>query len=44
MGVKLDDESTENVHEATLAELEIPSRVKRAAVLATVSVDEGLSR
>jgi hypothetical protein len=43
MGVKLDDESTENGREVTLAELEIPSRVKRAAVLATVSVDECLS-
>ena len=40
MGVKLNEESTENDREITLAELEIPGRVKRAAVLATVSVNE----
>jgi hypothetical protein len=44
MGVKLDEESCKNGREITLAELEIPSRVKRAAVLATVSVDECLGR
>jgi len=43
MGVKLDEESSENGREITLAELEIPSRVKRSAVLTTVSVDECLS-
>jgi hypothetical protein len=40
MGVKLNEESTENGREITMAELEIPGRVKRVAVLANVSVKE----
>jgi hypothetical protein len=42
MGVKLAGESLEKSHAVTLAELEIPGRVKRVAVLATVSGDECL--
>ena len=37
MGVKLSAESTENVPEINLFELEIPGRAKRVAVLANVS-------
>jgi hypothetical protein len=44
MGVKLNEESTENDREIVLAELEIPGRAKRTAVLATVSADECLGR
>ena len=40
MGVKQDEESPEKGPEITLAELEIPGRVKRVAVMATVSVNE----
>ena len=40
MGMKLSGEPTEKNPAVTLAELEIPGRVKRVAVLATVSVDE----
>jgi hypothetical protein len=40
MGVKLAGEPFEKSHEVTLSELEIPGRVKRVAVLATVSVAE----
>jgi hypothetical protein len=39
MGVKLNEESTKNGREITLAELEIPGRVKRVAVLVAVSVN-----
>jgi hypothetical protein len=42
MGVKLNEESTENGREITLSELEIPGRVKRIAVLASVSAAECL--
>lgn len=42
MGVKLNKESTETGGEITLAELEIPGRVKRVAVLATVPATECL--
>lgn len=40
MGMKLSGEPTEKNPAVTLAELEIPGRMKRVAVLATVSVDE----
>jgi len=40
MGVKQDEESPEKGPEITLAELEIPGRVKRVAVMVTVSVNE----
>jgi hypothetical protein len=43
MGVKLPEESPQNGREITLAELEIPGRVKRVAVLAAVSATECLS-
>lgn len=42
MGVKLNEESTENGRVITLSELEIPGRVKRVAVLASVSAAECL--
>jgi hypothetical protein len=44
MGMKLDQESAGNGSEITLAELEIPGRLKRVAVLATVAADECLGR
>jgi hypothetical protein len=40
MGVKLGAESTENVPEVNLFELEIPGRAKRVAVLANVSRED----
>ncbi|MFO7620462.1 MAG: hypothetical protein R6W81_04260 [Bacteroidales bacterium] len=42
MGVKQDETSAENAHEINLAELEIPERAKRVAVLAGISADECL--
>jgi hypothetical protein len=42
MGVKLSKESTETGREIKLSELEIPGRVKRVAVLASVSATECL--
>jgi hypothetical protein len=42
MGVKLSKESTETGREIKLSELEIPGRVKRVAVLASVSAAECL--
>lgn len=44
MGVKIDEPSSESGGEVTLAELEIPGRVKRVAVLATIGADECLRR
>jgi hypothetical protein len=43
MGVKLGAESTENVPEINLFELEIPGRAKRVAVLANASREDCLS-
>jgi hypothetical protein len=40
MGVKLNETSTVNGREIALAELEIPGRVKRVALLAAVSAEE----
>jgi hypothetical protein len=42
MGVKQDETSAENAHEINLAELEIPERAKRVAVLAGISAEECL--
>jgi hypothetical protein len=44
MGAKLSAESTENVPEINLFELEIPGRAKRVAVLANISLEDCLSR
>ncbi len=44
MGVKLAGESSEKSHAAKLSELEISGRMKRVAVLATVSGDESLDK
>jgi hypothetical protein len=43
MGFKQNDISAENVHEIHLAELEIPERAKRVAILASISNAENLS-
>jgi hypothetical protein len=40
MGVKQNEESAENAPEITLAELEIPGKVKRVAALVAVSAEE----
>jgi hypothetical protein len=40
MGVKQSEESAENAPEVTLAELEIPGKVKRVAALVAVSAEE----
>jgi hypothetical protein len=42
MGVKLNEAPPEQGHAITLAELEVPSRMKRVAVLASVSATECL--
>jgi hypothetical protein len=44
MGVKQNEESAENAPEITLAELEIPGKVKRVAALVAVSAEECLGR
>jgi len=44
MGVKQSEESAQNAPEVALAELEIPGKVKRVAVLAAVSAEECLGR
>jgi hypothetical protein len=44
MGVKQSEESAENAPEITLAELEIPGKVKRVAALVAVSAEECLGR
>jgi hypothetical protein len=44
MGVKQIEESAENAPEVTLAELEIPGKVKRVAALVAVSAEECLGR
>jgi hypothetical protein len=44
MGVKIDESSSQGGGEVTLAELEIPGRIKRVAVLAKVAVGECLGR
>ncbi len=43
MGIKQDDVSTESGNEINLAELEIPERAKRVAVLASIDAGECLS-
>jgi hypothetical protein len=40
MGVKQSKESAENAPEVTLAELEIPGKVKRVAALVAVTAEE----
>jgi hypothetical protein len=42
MGIKQDDVSAENVNEINLAELEIPERAKRVAVLTSIDAGECL--
>jgi len=44
MGVEQNEESAENAPEITLAELEIPGKVKRVAALVAVSAEECLGR